>query len=342
MPVRIEEIIERIRREIADEAIGSPTDRSAPADVDRLPAISSRPELEYLNRNWQLFDPLSEMRSHRRWLGPLVVRARWRLRRLVLGVLDRYFEKERLFLIELVRFNNALAERSDRLLREVTERTKAVAERNDLFLGALDVRLEALEAREQLRRALVDAPERPAPQAGDGEEPVLAEMAIAVGVGLGERVRPFVEHLRSVGPILLLGCGDGEAFEALDGIPAAGVEASASLVDACRSRGFTAEVAALRSYLEAVPEGSLGGLVVTRVVDRHPLAVWPRLVAAAWRSLRPGGVALFEGLDDESAAARLRWLAGRQRFTVVEAREFPGGLHTAPERVLVCRRGEAT
>jgi methyltransferase family protein len=340
--VRIEEIIERIRREIAAEASGSPTDRSVPVDVDRLPAISTRPELDYLNRNWQLFDPLSEMRSHRRWIGPLVVRARWRLRRLVLGVLDRYFEKERLFLIELVRFNNALAERSDRLLREVTERTKAVAERNDLFLGALDVRLEALEAREQLRRVLVDTPERPAPRAGDGEEPVLAEMAVAVGAGLGERVRPFVDHLRCGGPVLLLGCGDGEAFDALDGVAATGVEASASLVDACRSRGFSAEVAALRSYLETIPEGSLGGLVVTRVADRHPVAAWPRLVAAAWRSLRPGGVALFEGLDHEGAAARLRWLAGRQRFTIVDDREFPSGGHAAYERVLVCRRGEGT
>ncbi len=342
MPVRIEEIIERIRREIADEASGSPTDRSVPGDVDRLPAISARPELDYLNRNWQLFDPLSEMRSHRRWLGPLMVRLRWRLRRLVLGVLDRYFEKERLFLIELVRFNNALAERSDRLLREVTERTKAVAERNDLFLGALDVRLEAVEAREQLRRLLVDTPRRLTPEGADGDESVLAEMAVAVGAGLGERVRPFVDHLRSVAPVLLLGCGDGEAFDALDGIAATGVEASASLVDACRSRGFRAEVAPLRSYLETVPEGSLGGLVVTRVADRHPLAAWPRLVAAAWRSLRPGGVALFEGLDDDGAAARLRWLAGRQRFTVLEAREFPGGARAACERVFVCRRGEGT
>jgi Methyltransferase domain len=342
VPIRTEEIIERIRRDIAEEAEAKTTDRARLADGDSLPAISERPELEYLNRNWQLFDPLSEMRSHRRFVGQTFVRFRWVVRRLVLGVLDRYFEKERLFLIELVRFNNALAERSDRLLREVTERTKAVAERNDLFLGALDVRLEAVEAREQLRRLLADTPQHLTPEAGEGEESVLAEMAVAVGAGLGERVRPFVDHLRSVGPVLLLGCGDGEAFDALDGIAATGVEASASLVDVCRSRGFRAEVAALRSHLETVPEGSLGGLVITRVADRHPLAAWPRLVAAAWRSLRPGGVALFEGLDGEGAAARLRWLAGRQRFTVVEAREFPGAAHVARERVLVCRRGEGT
>ena len=88
MAVRIEDIIQRIRREItADAADGE----RSPADAEGLPAISTRAELDYLNRNWQLFDPQSEMRSHRRLLGPLVLRFKWRLRRLVLGVLDRYF-----------------------------------------------------------------------------------------------------------------------------------------------------------------------------------------------------------------------------------------------------------
>jgi hypothetical protein len=341
LTVRIEDILRRIRRDI-EGATREGESGATPVDADALPAISTRPELDYLNRNWSLFDPQSEMRSHRRLLGPIVLRFKWMFRRLVLGVLDRYFEKERLLLLELVRFNNALAERSDRLLREVTERTKAVAERNDLFLGALDLRVEALEAREQLRRMLTGAPQGQPTQAVDGDESLLAEMAVAVGAGLGERVRPFTDYLRSADPVLLLGCGDGEIFEALDGIAATGVEESASLVDECRSRGFAAEVALLRSYLEAVPEGSLGGLVVTRVVDRYPLITWPRLVAAAWRSLRPGGVALFEGLAGRGAAARLRWLAGRQRFTIVDACEFPGEGGFPRDCILVCRRAEAT
>ncbi len=165
MTVRIEDILQRIRRDIESAARGE--NEATPADAEALPAISSRPELEYLNRNWSLFDPLSEMRSHRRLLGPVVLRFKWMFRRLVLGVLDRYFEKERLLLLEHVRFNNALAERSDRLLREVTERTKAVAELNDLFLGALDLRVEALEARDEMERGLECAP-RSAPSAEGG------------------------------------------------------------------------------------------------------------------------------------------------------------------------------
>jgi len=330
--VRIEDIIERIRREISQEAAapGEPT----PAEADQLPAISARAELDYLNRNWQLFDPQSPMRSHRRVLGPLVLRFKWWLRRLVLGVLDRYFEKERFFLLELVRFNNALAERSDRLLREVTERTKAVAERNDLFLGALDLRLEAIEAREQMRRALGEAPASPN-EVADGEEGILAEMAAALGRGIAERERPFAAALAAGGDVLVLGCGDGEVFEAFDGRGAFGVEASAALVEACRARGAGVELASLRAHLESLREGSVGGLLVTAVADRHPRPMWPRLVAAAWRSLRPGGLAMFEGLGDAGATARLRWLAARQRFAIVEERGVPPA---GSDHLLVVRR----
>jgi O-antigen chain-terminating methyltransferase len=338
--VRIEDIIQRIRRGITEDATG-PSDVS-PADLDGLPAISSRPELDYLNRNWQLFDPLSEMRSHRRLLGPLVVRFKWGLRRLVLGVLDRFFERQRFFLLELVRFNNALAERSDRLLREVTERTKAVAERNDLFLGGLDLRLEALEAREQMRRSLTAAPTDTGGllAAADDEEGVLAEMAVALAPGVAERVRPFVEHFPEAGEVLVLGCGDGEVFEALEGTSAVGVDASAALVAACRARGKGAQLVSLRSHLESVPEGSLGALVCTGFADRHPRAAWPRLIAAAWRSLRPGGVAVFEGLSEARDVARLRWLAARQRFAIVEQRELAPEVLGGAAHVLVARRSQ--
>jgi hypothetical protein len=343
VPVRIEEIIERIRREIAEEPAGQATDRATRADVESLPAISGRAELEYLNRHWALFDPLSEMHSHRRLLGPMVVRFRWAFRRLVIGVLDRYFEKERAFLLELVRFNNALAERTDRILREVTDRTKAVAERNDLFLGALDLRLEALEAREQLRRAAEGTPAVEGVPLPPAEEEAVAEMVTAFGAGVGERLRPFVDRVSDSGRVLLLGCGDGEAFTPFRERSAevVGVEASAALVAVCRSRGYTVEQASLGPYLESVPEGSLSGLAVTGIADRHPRAGWARLVAASWRVLRPGGVAAFEGVGDRDGEARMRWLLSRQRFAIVEVCEFAAHAREGREQVVVARRGEA-
>jgi hypothetical protein len=336
--VRIEDIIQRIRRDVEAASRGGGTDPQ-PADADALPAISTRPELEYLNRHWSLFDPLSEMRSHRRFLGPVVLRFKWTFRRLVIGVLDRYFEKERLLLLELVRFNNALAERSDRLLRELTERTKAVAERNDLFLGALDLRVEGLEAAAEMRRGLESMPRESSSAEGRGEE-VRAEMAAALGGGVGERVRTCAKTLPVDGRIVVLGCGAGDVLEALRETwpDLLGVESSDALVRQCRARGFAAERDALQQALEALPEASLAGLVVPRLADRHGEADWPALVAGAWRSLRPGGVVVFEGIRD--GHDRFCWLLGRQRFAILETRDFPAGASPATERAIVARRPE--
>jgi Methionine biosynthesis protein MetW len=334
--VRIEDILQRIRRDIEGAARDGEGD-ATPVDADALPAISARPELEYLNRNWSLFDPLSEMSSHRRLLGPVVLRFKWMFRRLVLGVLDRYFEKERLLLLELVRFNNALAERSDRLLREVTERTKAVAERNDLFLGALDLRVEALEARQEMALGFERAP-RSASSAEDRGEELRAEMAVALGGDVGARVRACAQSLPTGGRVVVLGCGAGDVLEALRETSANlhGVESSATLVQQCRARGFDVELAPLGSALGSLEEESLSGLVVTRVTDRHPEDDWPALVAGAWRSLRPGGVVVFEGIRDGDA--RLAWLLARQRFILLGGREATGAEPPAAERVLVGRR----
>jgi methyltransferase family protein len=338
--LRIEEILARIRREIAEQAEAGVDERPR-EDVESLPAIASRAELDYLNRNYALFDPASEMRSHRRLLGGVVLAFKRRFRNLVLGVLDRYFEKERLWLLELVRFQNALAERSDRLLRELTERTKAVAERNDLFLGVLDLRVENLEARDQVRRELA-APAPGALPAGPADE-LAAEMAAAFAGRVAERLRAFAGRLPNDGPILLLGCGAGDVADALGGATPrlVGVESSAALVAAARARGIAMEEALLGAYLESKPEASLAGVVVLRFSERHPRSAWPRLVAAAWRALRPAGVLIVEGIEDRGAADRLRWLLARQRFVIVDATDVAGADEGGRELVIVASKAES-
>src|SRR5438445_3594859 len=57
----IEEILARIRREIAEHDAVASGDRPA-VDAESLPAIASRTELEYLNRNYPLFKYSSSVR----------------------------------------------------------------------------------------------------------------------------------------------------------------------------------------------------------------------------------------------------------------------------------------
>lgn len=325
--IRTEEILARIRKSIEEEEAAPKDAGAAPVD-DSLPAIASRPELDYLNRNYALFDPNSPMQSHRALLGGFTVKFRWRVRHLVLGVLDRYFEKERLFLLELVRFTNALAERSDRLLRELTERTQALAERNDLFLGALDLRVEAVEAAERMRGEDADS------------AAVLAEMAAALAGDSAARLRPAIA--RCGGRVLVLGCGDGAVLGAFaPEVRATGVEASPTLVERARAAGHEVEHGRDLAVLAGRAGGGLDGILLLGLPDRHALSEWPGLFAAALAALGPKGLFAASGLRAPGDLTRGRWLLEHAGFAV----EHEEALAPTPageiEHLLVARRGGA-
>jgi len=166
-------------------------------------------------------------------------------------------------------------------------------------------------------------------------------MAEAFQGAIAERLRPFAGSLPSGGTVVVLGCGRGALLVDLAARSAVrGVEASAALVAECRTRGLNVEQASLSSYLESQAEGSIDAVVITRLGDRYLLAAWPRLLAGAWRALRPGGVVLCEGIPNGAASARLRWLVARQRFAIVQAAEVRGADDGTTEHVVVARKGQ--
>ncbi len=134
MRTRTDELVRKIREQIKEEEKKRPPDPAREA----VGGLSRSASLAALNRGW-ILDPRGEIRSHRRGIGPAIVAAKRVFRRLVLAVLEPYLERERDFLRETVRFLNEVAERSDRVSRE------------------LQADLEALKAR---IRSLEDAVER--------------------------------------------------------------------------------------------------------------------------------------------------------------------------------------
>lgn len=127
-----------------------------------------------------------------------------------------------------------------------------------------------------------------------------------------ERLSRYVGYLEGRGEVLDLGCGRGEALAALGrhGIPARGVDANAQMLDLCREKGLEVEERDLFEALQAVEEGSLGGVVSFHVVEHLPLASLDRLVRLAWRALARGGVLILETPNPLSlvAGARNFWV----------------------------------
>jgi SAM-dependent methyltransferase len=137
---------------------------------------------------------------------------------------------------------------------------------------------------------------------------------------IGERISRFLPQLSGLGEVLDLGCGRGEALALLkaNGVPARGVDLSASMVEECRKKGLMAEQGDLLEVLSRSPEGAFGAVVSFHVIEHLPAEVLDRLVRLAWRALKPGGVLLLETPNPLSivVAARNFWLDPTHRRPV--------------------------
>ena len=120
-----------------------------------------------------------------------------------------------------------------------------------------------------------------------------------------ERHEAHAARLEGAGEVADLGCGRGEMLELLRdrGIEAIGVDSSAEMVAITREKGLRAEHDDMFAFLANRPEGSLGGIVCSHVLEH----LWPadhvrfaRLCAAA---LRPGGLLIVETPNPKSLVA---------------------------------------
>ena len=113
---------------------------------------------------------------------------------------------------------------------------------------------------------------------------------------IGPRLKPYLEILAGRGEVLDLGCGRGEALAVFseNGIPCRGVDASSEMIERCRAKGMSAEVDDLFSALDRTDAGTLGGVVSFHVIEHLDPPAHERLVRAAWRVLKPGGVLILE------------------------------------------------
>jgi SAM-dependent methyltransferase len=69
------------------------------------------------------------------------------------------------------------------------------------------------------------------------------------------------------------------------------------MVEVCRARGLDVAEADVVTYLEALPDASLGGLFAAQVVEHLQPAYLLRFLELAFHKLRPGGRLVLETLN---------------------------------------------
>ena len=117
-----------------------------------------------------------------------------------------------------------------------------------------------------------------------------------------ERLAVYLPYLENAGagtdqrPVLDIGSGRGEWLELLrdNSLVAKGVDINETLADQCRERGLTVEIKDAFTYLQSLPDGSLGAVTGFHIIEHLPMETLLELYAEACRVLASGGVAIFE------------------------------------------------
>ncbi|MGA2592368.1 MAG: methyltransferase domain-containing protein [Bryobacteraceae bacterium] len=117
-----------------------------------------------------------------------------------------------------------------------------------------------------------------------------------------ERLTVYLPKLMESGmgsqsmPILDAGCGRGEWLELLRDrhFEATGIDLNRVNIAMCRERGLPAQEAEAVAYLQSLPDASLGMVTAFHLIEHLPLRQLLGLLDAVVRTLKPGGLAIFE------------------------------------------------
>ena len=224
-------------------------------------------------------------------------------------------------------FNGAVL----RLIDDVTSWTAsglhAASEQTDALSERLDRLEQAVAARagegNRLEDRLLRLERRPAGTAQPAAAPVAAAAVAPFDYFAFEgrmrenrdeirrRQAAYVDDFRDAAPVLDVGCGRGEFLGLLReaGIEARGVDADADMAAFCRGEGLDVEQGDALAYLEAMQEGSLGGLFAAHVVEHLPPPALVRFLDLAASRLRPGGVVVLETPNPVSLVALKHYFA---------------------------------
>lgn len=121
----------------------------------------------------------------------------------------------------------------------------------------------------------------------------------------GDPRRVYIESLRRVQPVLVVGCGRGEFLRLLrdTGVQALGVERDGATVEYCSVRGLQVQHAEPLSYLAGEPDCSIGAIFSAEMTQEWSWPDLSRFVALSLDRLKPGGLFVAEVASSRSRNA---------------------------------------
>jgi SAM-dependent methyltransferase len=119
------------------------------------------------------------------------------------------------------------------------------------------------------------------------------------------RLSEYLPLFEGANHVLDVGCGRGELLGLFRdrGIEARGIDINDEMVEACRTRGLTADRTDALTFLLAQPDASLGGLIAIQVVEHLEPGYLMRFIETAYHKLKPGAPLVLETINAACWAA---------------------------------------
>ena len=113
------------------------------------------------------------------------------------------------------------------------------------------------------------------------------------------RLESYLPYFEKTRDVLDVGCGRGEFLDLLQsrGIAARGLDLNHEMVEVCRARSLEVTESDAVSYLEGLPDASLGGVFAAQVVEHLRPDYLLRFLELAHHKLRPGAPIVLETLN---------------------------------------------
>ena len=122
---------------------------------------------------------------------------------------------------------------------------------------------------------------------------------------IARRLKGYCSRFENTSDVLDVGCGRGEFLSVLreQGVSGRGIDANHEMVSVCRDQELDVIEADALKYLTSLPDGSLGGLIATQVVEHFPSDYLIKFLELAYHKLRPGASIILETLNVDSWSA---------------------------------------
>jgi 2-polyprenyl-3-methyl-5-hydroxy-6-metoxy-1,4-benzoquinol methylase len=179
-----------------------------------------------------------------------------------------------------------------RNVAEVAQRAAAMARREIERLGAAGVQVQSA--------APTAPPAVTASQATDAFKYVGFEDRFRGSEDeIRSRLTDYVPYFAGASDVLDVGCGRGEFLDLLKqaGVSGRGLDLNPEMVEVCKARGLDATAGDAVSYLQGLPDESLGGLLAIQVVEHLEPGYLQKFLQTAFYKLRPGAVMVLETIN---------------------------------------------